>query len=31
MQDIETTIEILTNVLETTDFNNQIISYRASW
>ena len=31
MQDIKTTIEILTNVLETTDFNNQIVTYRASW
>lgn len=31
MQDIEETIEILTNVLETTDFDTHMITYCASW
>lgn len=31
MQDIETTIEIITEVLETTDFDIQMIYYVSSW
>lgn len=31
MRDIENTIEILTNVLETTDFNTDMIAYTSSW
>lgn len=31
MQDIDTTIKILTDVLETTDFDNQMIVYTSSW
>ena len=31
LEDIEDTIEILTNVLETTDFETQMIAYSSSW
>ena len=31
MEDIESTIEILTNVLKETDFDNQMVVYTSSW
>ena len=31
MQDIESTIEILTKVLKETDFDNQMVVYTSSW
>lgn len=31
MENIESTIDILTKVLEETDFDNQMVVYRASW
>ena len=31
LYDIDKTIEILTNVLETTDFDNQMVAYTSSW